>query len=189
MNTPAHVIFGAAAFAPPGAPRVTLAAIAGSLAPDLSLYLMVGVSIWLFRVEPMVVFGEYYYSAAWQQVFAVDNSFLLWGGMLGLGIRFRHRVLIAFAGAGFLHLAFDFPLHNHDARRHFWPLTDWVFESPLNYWDWRFHADIVGPLEVALSLVLCVLLWRRFRRLPMRAGVALLAAAEAMASGVWQFIF
>ncbi|MDJ0626870.1 MAG: cobalamin biosynthesis protein CobQ [Rhodobacter sp.] len=189
MNTPAHLIFGAAAFARPNQPRVTGAALAGALMPDLSLYLMVGTSIYLLGIEPMRVFRELYYSDGWQQVFAIDNSFVLWGGLLALGIYHGHKVLVAFSGAAFLHLAFDFPLHNHDARMHFWPVSDWVFESPLSYWDRQYYANAIGPLEVGVSLILCVLLWIRFRKILMRGFVAVLAAAEAMASGIWQFIF
>lgn len=40
MNTPAHLIIGLAAFGKPGAPRVTAAALAGAMIPDLSLYLL-----------------------------------------------------------------------------------------------------------------------------------------------------
>ena len=76
-------------------------------------------------------FGEYYYSSSWQQVFAVDNSFVLWGLGLGIALWVRRPVWIAFAGAGLLHLVFDFPVHNHDARMHFWPLSDWTFISPI----------------------------------------------------------
>ncbi|MCG6903455.1 MAG: cobalamin biosynthesis protein CobQ [Rhodobacter sp.] len=189
MNTPAHLIVGVAAFGKPDAPRVTGAALAGAMLPDLSLYVMVGVSIYLLGIEPRVVFREYYYSDAWQQVFAVDNSFVLWGGLLALGLCYRHAALIACAGAACLHLAFDFPLHNHDARMHFWPVSSWVFESPLSYWDSRHYGESIGLLEVAVSLLLCALLLLRFRKLLMRAGIALLAAAETFASGIWHFIF
>jgi hypothetical protein len=79
MNTPAHLIMGVAAFGKPGRRRITAGALFGALAPDVSLYVMVSWSIWVLGIEPRVVFGQYYYSGAWQQVFAVDNSFILWG--------------------------------------------------------------------------------------------------------------
>ena len=189
MNTPAHLLFGAAAFGRAGRPRVTVAALIGSFVPDLSLYLMVGVSIWGLRIEPRVVFGEYYYSTAWQAVFAVDNSLVLWGIGLALAIWARSAVWIAFTGAAMLHLGMDFLLHNSDARRHFWPITDWVFQSPVSYWDRRHYGDIVGPVEVTASLVLAALLLYRLKSLGMRATIVVIALAELASTGIWSFVF
>jgi len=189
MNTPAHLIFGLAAFGRPGRPRVTGAAALGALAPDLSLYLMVGVAVYGMGIAPRRVFGELYYSEAWQRVFAIDNSFVLWGVLLGVAIWRRSPVLVAFAGAATMHLAFDFPLHNHDARMHFWPVSDWVFVSPLSYWDDAFYGRVVGVLEVAVSLILAALLVLRFRSWAMRVGIGGLALAETFASGIWRFVF
>lgn len=42
VNTPAHLLLGLAAFGRPGDRRVSGAALAGALVPDLSLYLLAG---------------------------------------------------------------------------------------------------------------------------------------------------
>ena len=189
MNTPAHIIFGTAAFGRPTRPAITAAAMAGGLAPDLSLYVMVSVSIWWLEVPPATVFREYYYSDAWQAVFAVDNSFIIWGALCGIAVWRKSAALAAFAGAALLHLAFDFPLHNHDARRHFWPLTDWVFVSPVSYWDNAHHAGVVEPLELLASLALAAFCLGRLRQLWVRGMVVLLAAAELSASNLWRVLF
>ena len=187
MNTPAHLIFGAAAFGKAGSRRITTAAVLGAFVPDLSLYLMVSWSIYVQGIEPRTVFRDYYYSPEWQQVFAVDNSFVLWGILLAFALWSRRGVLMAFAGAGFIHLCFDFPLHNHDARMHFWPLSDWVFVSPVSYWDNAYHAGIVGPIELSMSLVLCVELFRRHRAIWARGLVGVLAGSELLASGFFRW--
>lgn len=189
MNTPAHLILGAAAFGKPGNMRVTVAAVLGSLAPDISLYAMVSWSIFVAGIDPNVVFGEFYYSSTWQQVFAVDNSFVLWGLGLGFALWAARPVFIAFAGAGLLHLVFDFPLHNHDARMHFWPLTDWVFVSPLSYWDSRFHAGVISPIELTLALVLAGSLFCRFRRRSARALIVFAAGMEILATRAFSWFF
>ncbi|MXQ08003.1 cobalamin biosynthesis protein CobQ [Alphaproteobacteria bacterium GH1-50] len=189
MNTPAHLLIGAAAMGRPGQARVTTAAVLGALAPDLSLYLMVSVSIWGMGIPAETVFRQLYYSDAWQAVFAVDNSFVLWGAGLLLALWRKSPVFIAFTGAALLHLAFDFPLHTHDARQHFWPLSSWVFESPVSYWDSRAHADIVGPVALMISFGCLAWIWRQYRSLAFKAFAALLAAAELMSSGIWRFIF
>lgn len=189
MNTPAHLIVGASFFARSDRKGTLLAALAGAMAPDLSLYLMVGVSIWVMGIAPQIVFRDYYYSDAWQSVFAVDNSFILWSTLLCLALWRSWPRVVAFAGAGLLHLALDFPLHTHDARMHFWPLTDWVFFSPVSYWDVRAYAGIVGPTEFLFSLGCAVVLWRRFRDLWVRVGVGVLMVLETLSTSVWQFIF
>ena len=189
MNTPAHLIFGAAAFARPERRGTFTASILGAVAPDVSLYVMVATSLWWYQIPARTVFRELYYSDAWQAVFAVDNSFILWGFGLALALWRRSAVAIAFTGAALLHLALDFPLHTHDARRHFWPVSDWVFESPFSYWDSRAYAGIVGPLELLLSVVLAILVFRRYRTLWPRVLIAILLAAEFSSSGIWRFIF
>ena len=189
MNTPAHLIFGAAAFSRPEQKRSFLAAIAGALVPDLSLYLMVAVSILVMGISPEIVFRQYYYSDAWQSVFAVDNSFVLWGLALALAMWRGWKLAVVFASAALLHLALDFPLHTHDARQHFWPLTDWVFESPVSYWDNRAHAGVVGPAELAMSTGLCGYMLWRFKHWGVRMAVVVLLGAEFLSSGIWRFVF
>ncbi len=136
-----------------------------------------------------MVFGEYYYSSAWQQVFAIDNSFILWGLALGLAVWSRRPALIAFAGAAFLHLTFDFPVHNDDARMQFWPISDWVFASPISYWDPRFHAAIVGPLELGIAMVLSAFMLVRYKTLRARVLIIVLAGTEIVATGFFGWFF
>ena len=189
MNTPAHLLIGAAAFARPERKGTTLAAFLGAIAPDLSLYVMVAVSLWIMDIPARTIFGEYYYSDAWQAVFAVDNSFVLWGIAHAVALWRASPVGVAFTGAALLHLLFDFPLHTLDARQHFWPLTDWVFVSPVSYWDTSAHASVVGSLELSLSLVCAVILWRRLYARAWRGVIALLVLLELASSSVWRFIF
>jgi hypothetical protein len=189
VNTPAHLLIGTAAFGRPARRGTTLAAFLGSLAPDLSLYLMAAVSIWILGVPAETVFREYYYSDTWQAVFAVDNSFILWGAGLILALRVGRAPAIAFTAAGLLHLALDFPLHTHDARMHFWPLTDWVFESPVSYWDRRAHAGIVGPIAWVLAAGAATAIVLREKRRAVQATALLLLAFETVSDGVWRFVF
>lgn len=189
MNTPAHLVVGLAAFGKPDRPRVTGAALAGSILPDLSLYLMAGWALLVAGIPPRVVFGELYYSDRWQAVFAVDNSLVLWGAGLAAALALRSAPGIALAGAGTLHLALDFLLHHDDARRHFWPLSDWVFASPVSYWDRAHYGNIVGPAEMLLVLGLCLYLLTRFRSLAMRALIVGLAVLELAPGIVWALMF
>ncbi len=189
MNTPTHLIIGAAAFAKPGAPWIIAAALLGALFPDLSLYLLAGWHLFVLDTSPQVVFGQLYYSDSWQSIFAVDNSFIIWGALLGVAALLRKPMLIAFAGAGFLHLLCDFPLHNHDARQHFWPITDWVFISPVSYWDSAHYGQAAAMGEMLLSFVLLVVLWRRFLTLWPKVAIGCAALIQLAPSLIWLIVF
>jgi len=178
MNTPAHLIFGLTVFGKANKPAVTGAAFAGALIPDLSLYLMATWHLWVLGTSPDIVFGQLYFSAAWQGIFRIDNSIILWGILLAIGGMLRSPVFIELCGAALLHLGLDFLLHNDDGRAHFWPLSNWVFQSPVSYWDPDHYGNIAGALEVTLSLLCCVVLWRRFTGRKMRTLIAALGLTE-----------
>ncbi|MCB1469059.1 MAG: hypothetical protein KDK08_18395 [Rhizobiaceae bacterium] len=175
MNTPTHMLIGAALFARRDRPATTFAALAGGLVPDLAMLTLVEWSIRVQGVPARTVFTEFYLSDAWQRIFAVDHSFIVWGALFALTLLLRKPLAGAFAGAGLAHAAVDFFLHNEDARRQFWPLSDYVFRSPVSYWDPARYGQIVAPIEVALVLVLTLLLLWRQRRMWER-GLILVAA-------------
>jgi len=189
MNTPTHLIVGAAVFARPDAWRVTLAAILGSFAPDASLYLMAGWHLYVIGTEPRIVFNVLYFSDTWQSIFAIDNSVFLWGGLLGFALWREIKSLTAFAGSGLFHLLLDFPLHHDDGRMHFWPVSDWIFQSPVSYWDRSHYGGIVGPLEVVMSTCLIVLLWRRFQGFFARIILMGALVLQLLPSLLWVIVF
>jgi len=189
MNTPAHLLLGAAAFGKAGQPKVTAAAVIGAIIPDLSLYLMGGYAFIVLGLSPQVVFGELYFSDAWQQVFAIDNSFVLWGLALGIAVWSKRRWAVALCGAALLHIALDFPLHADDARMHFWPITDWKFYSPISYWETSRGGAIIGVIEMFFVIALaCVLIIRHSHWL-WRAGFGALATLQVAPFVVWGLFF
>lgn len=189
MNTPAHLLISAAAFGKPATHRILLAAYIGALAPDASLYLLAGTSLFVLGLSPQVVFDDLYFSTAWQTVFAVDNSVLFWGLGFALAVRRSAPWAIALTGAALLHLCLDFPLHHDDGRPHFWPMTSWVFESPFSYWDRAHGAHGIALLEAACAVGATAMLFRRSA--PFWAlGVAVaLMAAELWIVRRWLFVF
>ncbi len=189
MNTPAHLIFGLTAFGKVGRPAVTAAAFVGAMLPDLSLYLLVGWHLQVLGTSPQIVFGQLYFSDGWQSIFRIDNSFILWGILFALSAMVRAPILVALCGAALLHLGFDFLLHNDDGRAHFWPLSNWVFQSPVSYWDPDHYGNIAGAIEVVLSLLCCGILWVRFNGLWMRALIVLLGLVEFVPFVIFAFMF
>ena len=189
MNTPAHLLIGLAVCARKTAPKSARFAALGSLIPDLSLYVMAGVSLFILQIPPQRVFEELYFSDAWQAVFAIDNSFILWGLALAAGLYFRSVATVALTSAALLHLVLDFPLHHDDARQQFWPLTNWVFESPLSYWDSNHHAATVAPIGLLMVIAAAVVVWRRYENWWSRAGVLAICAIELWVVRQWLLFF
>lgn len=189
MNTPAHILLGAAVFGRGGEARLLWAAVLGAIAPDASLYIMAGVSLFILAIPPEVVFNELYFSDSWQTVFAIDNSIFLWGALLGLAVWRRWPAGIAFAGAGLLHLALDFPLHADDGRPHFWPFSDWIFASPVSYWDSTYHAGWVAPVTVLICVLSYAVIWRARIRPVALVGFSALLLAEFWVLRQWLLFF
>lgn len=189
MNTPAHLIVGLAAFGKPKQPLVIAAALLGALLPDLSLYLLAGWELWVRGTPPEVVFDELYFSALWQTIFRIDNSAVLWGVGLALALWARSGWAVALTGAALLHIATDLPLHHDDGRAHFWPITDWVFVSPVSYWDMDRYAGIVAPVEMAIVVGLAVWLVRRFEAPGLRFLILGLTLMQVLPVVVWMVLF
>lgn len=189
MNTPAHLLLGAAVMGRFGERKLIWAALAGALLPDLSLYLLAGGALFLLNIPPQRVFNELYFSDTWQAIFAIDNSFVVWGMLLGFAIWRHVPWALALTGAALLHLVLDFPLHHDDGRAHFWPITGWVFESPFSYWDRDHGAMWVAPIEAAAASVAAVVLWVRRPGIVLSALVAILLLAELSVVRNWLFFF
>lgn len=189
MNTPAHLLLGTAFFARGRGAPLFAAACVGAVLPDLSLYVLAGGSIFLLGLSPQRVFDELYFSTAWQTVFAIDNSFILWGVLLALSVYKSIPWAQALTGAAILHLICDMPLHHDDGRPHFWPLSGWVFESPFSYWDRRHGAQWIAPVEAALASAATVFIL--LRRPGIRAGAVtlVLLALELWIVRQWLFVF
>jgi len=189
VNTPAHLLVGLAVCARRDRPKSGRSSALGAILPDLSLYLMAGAALFILQIPPAHVFGHLYFSPEWQAVFAVDNSFVIWAAVFAAALAMRRPLWIAFAGAGLLHLATDFPLHHDDARRHFWPISDWVFESPFSYWDSHHHAGYIAPLTLLAVLISAAIIWRRWPDWRMRALTLALCAAEVWVVRQWLLFF
>ncbi len=173
------MLIGAAVFARPAAPATLVAALFGGLAPDLPMFVLVLWSTRVLGLPEYEVFGQLYFSESWQAIFAVDHGFFVWGTLLGIALWRGRTLLRAFAGSGLFHAMADFVTHRDDARRQFWPLSDWVFQSPVSYWDRRFYGDVFAVFEVGLVVVLAALLCWRLKRAWQR-GLVLAATAPVV---------
>ena len=196
MNTQTHLLLAAALFCRPNRPRRNAAVLAGAFVPDLGVY---GLFAWskIAGVPESDVWRRIYFAEPMQTVQALFNSvplyaLLLIAGLIALSPRPQpatgtlavgghgwwsfveaRSALGLFALAALVHLAGDLPLHADDAHRHFWPLTDWRFHSPISYWDRDHHGGIASVLEALLGATLALMVFRRFRAWWVRAMCAL----------------
>ena len=180
MNTIAHLVVASAVLSRPAEPNRNKAVLAGALVPDVSMFVFFAWS----RIQGWSgaeTWNVHYWTDPWQTLGALSNSFILFGIMLIIGLWRRSTVLLAVSWAALLHLALDFPLHADAAHRHFWPLTDWRFFSPVSYWDPDYNGLWGSALETAIALGALAVLWFRFQRPTWRIAFVALAALQLAA--------
>ncbi len=184
MNTPTHLLLSAALLAKPGEKGRNWAAIAGSLVPDMSLYVMWANAKFVEGLSDRVIFGQLHFSDYWQLMSAVSNSVPIYIAALLVGLWRNSLVVTIFCISGLIHFAGDFPVHRSDAYRYFWPFSDWRFYSPFSYWNPRYYGNIISMMEIGLVAVLIVILWRRFENWRVR-GWLLVAPVPYFAHGLY----
>ncbi len=189
MNTIAHMVIASAAFAQRDAPQRNTVILAGALAPDASMFVFFAWSR-LQGWSGEETWNVQYWTEPWQTLGAISNSFVLFGLLLALALWRNWPLLFVFGAAALLHLVLDFPLHADDAHRHFWPLTDWRFFSPVSYWDPAYRGWLGVTVETAFALGASAVLWFRFPRPRWRlvfAALALLQGLAFAAQIAWSF--
>lgn len=160
MNTPAHAVLNLALLSRGGRPAAPV--LAGAVTPDAPMLLFY---VWerLVAGRPeMVIWSERYFLPGWQDFFDVFNSLPLALAGLGLALWRRSQTSALFFASVVLHGAADLPLHRDDAHRHFWPFSDWRFESPVSYWDPAYYGMVASAGEALVVLLGTLALWRRF---------------------------
>lgn len=184
------------------------AVLFGALLPDLTLFIMWAVAK-LSGVPERLIWSEWYYSATWQQAGAMTNSIpaylaiVLFAVIMAKGWRnlvpnrSEHlsdslvnrqallQALAAFALAAFIHVLADLPLHHDDGHPHFWPISHWVFASPVSYWDPQHYGHIWSVIEIVLSVALVLILWRRFQSVWVRFLLILSLSAYGGIAVYW----
>lgn len=188
MMTQTHLLVATALFAKPGDYARNTATIVGSLVPDFALYALFA---WHTMIgdSPDYIFNTLYWSEPWQGMMAPGNSFLVYGILAFISMLLIRtagasqslgNLLLVFSLAALLHVASDFPLHVEDAHSHFWPVTNWKYVSALSYWDDRYHAQWVAPVETLLAIGCLVVLFRRFGSLWVRGLLAIALTAYVL---------
>ena len=151
MITPSHIVYSWAVAArtnttTDGTRRIKYFLL-GALIPDLPTYTFFVIHGIVLGTGHEVMWDDLYFNSAWSIPITLSHSLLLWPLVLALGYALSRQVLVWISASALLHIALDFLVHTSNAYRHFWPLSDWTFRSPVSYWNsaeygtWVMLAD------------------------------------------------
>lgn len=120
-------------------------------------------------ISDEVIWGELYYSPFWQNIGAITNSVPVYLilAVVGYALLSRYKgwmggVMFVFGFAALLHCLTDLPLHVDDGHAHFWPLSMWIYESPVSYWNTNHYANYWRPVEFFIACICALIVWRKF---------------------------
>ena len=166
MITSTHALLSLAVLSKLGERKRNWSVLAGSLLPDLAIFLWAPYQSIVNGASGEEMWRELYFEPPMQNLIAWFNSIPIYAALALVGFLARSKtwgkLLLVFALAALIHMATDMPVHAADAYRHFWPISDWRFYSPLSYWDINHHAGWVGKIDVAIAFACIALLWQRF---------------------------
>lgn len=166
MNTPAHAIVNLLILSFNSNHKKTGAIIVGALLPDLVIIVFYAWQLSIGTAESQIWSVEYY-RPAWQAWIDSFNSIPIILIAMLVSWQTRQYLLLILFSSMLLHVCGDLPLHHDDAHRHFFPLLEWRFMSPVSYWDpqhhglWASMAEFIGVMAAAAFM-----LWRWPRSRP-----------------------
>jgi len=162
MNTQAHAIFNLALLGKKKHPEWNPLIILGALIPDLAMFAFYAI-LKGAGIPDAQIWREEYYRPFWQDVFDLFNSIPL--ALIGMVImlRFKRTGIAMLFASVVLHCLEDLPLHVDDGHRHFWPFSQFRFESPVSYWDPNHYGNIAAPVEIVFALLVSLYVFGRVR--------------------------
>ena len=218
MNTQTHVLLAVAAVVPlvqrssltPSSRRrirlLVTAAVIGGLLPDASLFVMALTGM-VQQVPTEIIFRQWYYDEFWQRLGAMTNSIPVFA-LISIVCVWMHRqnsnaveaaikqtscsvaeFTFVLSTSSLLHTLTDLPLHHGDGHPHFWPFSNWIYASPVSYWDPHYHGHEWAIIETIIMAVLAVVLWRRYRSVLARSLTAITALSLLAISHMWTWVF
>ncbi len=165
MISPTHTLLALAVLSKQGTPRHNFAVFLGSIIPDIAIYLWAPYQSIVNGVSGEEMWRVLYFEPPMQNLIAWFNSIPIYAALAIIGYTARGKtwgkLLWFFTLAALIHMATDLPVHADDAYRHFWPLSDWRFYSPISYWDSNHHAGWVSKIDTAIALTSIGFLWLR----------------------------
>ena len=163
MNTPAHLVVSALVLGRDRWQPHWLAITGGALVPDLPMIVFFVYERFVLGASQRLIWSTRYFDPGWQTFFDVFNSLPFIAVALLIAWRLRSTASLAFLSSMAVHCLADLPLHREDAHGHFFPLTNWRFESPVSYWDPQHYGLLVLVAELLLVVLGAAILMRYYR--------------------------
>ncbi|NEO87889.1 MAG: hypothetical protein F6J87_27075 [Spirulina sp. SIO3F2] len=159
MNTPSHYVLNLAVIGAVIQPRVTAAITLGAIGPDLPIFVFYAWAKFIQRLPESEIWSQAYYQPFWQTIIALTHSFpvAIVGLLICLALRSHWGLVFFISMIG--HSLLDLPVHNDDAHRHFFPLSNYRFMSPISYWDPNHYGPIVAGVEMLLVIAATPFVW------------------------------
>ena len=125
------------------------------------------------------MWGKLYFEPPMQNLIAYFNSVPIYAVLTAVGyaarVKLWGKLMMFFGIAALIHIATDLPVHSHDAYKHFWPISDWRFYSPISYYEADLHGRTVSLVETLLAFICMAVLWKRFPARWVKAVLVILA--------------
>ena len=164
MVTQSHVILNIALLSNRDKPFLHFYAFIGAVLPDLPMFIFFAVETFIRKTPQREIWDTRYFMKAWQTFFDLFNAVPLILILLGIAYYLLNsQRIVVLAWSMILHCGFDFLTHHDDGHHHFFPLSDFIFESPVSYWDNDHYGDIVAPIERLVMLAASIYLFRRLK--------------------------
>lgn len=171
MQTPGHIIINLGLLGGRDNPdalggllrnrsRWTWPIIIGALIPDVLMFWFYFWTKGIKGLPDSEIWSQTYYLETWQNIFDLFNSIPLALIGMGVAIYWKRGAIAACFASIILHCLQDLPLHHDDGHRHFWPFSNFRFESPVSYWDPGHHAEWGSLFEVICVLIATVFVLR-----------------------------
>jgi hypothetical protein len=158
MHTPGHATLNLAILGAVAPSADAGAVLLGAIAPDLPIMVLYLRERWLRGTPEEQIWSVAYQRRFWQDLIHGAHSIplALAGALVAWALSAPFAA--AFFSSALLHALEDLPVHATDAHRHFLPLSQVRFVSPLSYWDVRFHGRAVALAEALLVTLAAVYL-------------------------------
>lgn len=189
--TQSHIAIGLLIAAKSGRRAAIAGAILRGIAPDFMMVPMVLISSFVLGQDMGQIWSTTYYGVPWWNIDQIANSgplYALLAGVAALAMRqTQHwwpRFLLAFSITALLHVGFDFLTHATDGHIHFWPFSDFVFASPVSYWESAHHGRLFGWIEALSGLIAAAVLWRLYAGWLVRTFTVILGLLSVLGATV-----
>lgn len=153
MNTPSHAILNLFLLGKKSLPQANFPILIGAILPDIPIFVLYGWAKLIARLPERQIWTETYYQPFWQNIVATFHSIPLAVLVSAIAYKLGWEKIQILSISLVLHSLLDFPVHNDDAHRHFFPFSNYRFISPISYWDRKHYGGIVSLIELLLVLL------------------------------------